>query len=92
MSFQIKYYGNAEKDYPFDFDPGLNYVRYRSGIDYFPRPPVMNALSGLLPLQDGIVWNGAFGRTPYGPGSPTVGDAAFTQNIIANFNKFTPKV
>ncbi len=59
-------------DYPYDLDGSLRYTRFKTGIDNFPYPSIIGAVSGFYPEQDFTVWRGMFGRMPFGPGTTTL--------------------
>lgn len=53
--------------YPLNFDAGEHFMRLRTGIDYFPFPPRIGAMSSFMPQLDVLVWHGMYRRKPTGP-------------------------
>lgn len=58
--------------YPLDLDGSLRYTRMKSGNDYFPVPPQIGMVSGILQQMDMFVYRSAMGKIPYGPGTTQV--------------------
>ncbi len=53
--------------YPVNLDAGEHFMRLRSGIDYFPFPPRIGAMSAFMPQLDVLVWHTMYRRPPTGP-------------------------
>lgn len=53
--------------YPLDLDGSLRYTRPASGVSMHPYPPIIGYIQGLLPMQDGLVFAGAYGKNAFGP-------------------------
>lgn len=57
--------------YPFDMDASLHYARPKTGIDYFPTPPMIGWLRDLVPLNDAFIYNNMIAEYPFGPFTTT---------------------
>lgn len=74
---------NRNTSYPFNFDASERYMRLPTGIDEFPFPPIIGAMQPFYPMQDMLIYQGAFGEQPYGPGTTETYTALMDQfNII----------
>ena len=62
---QANYY--RRKEYPFDFDASLDFTRPATGTDFFPYPPTIGCLQGLLPTIDATEYSLMLGPVPHGP-------------------------
>lgn len=59
-------------NYPFDFDGSERFARPKTGIDKWPYPPIIGAVSGFWQQQDALVLPSRIGKMPSGPGATTV--------------------
>lgn len=75
---------NREK-YPIQFSQGLNYTRLPTGYGIRPYPPMIGAVSGILPLYD-VRQIGAIGHVPWGV-SAEQATPMFSQAIYPNMSK-----
>lgn len=57
---------------PYDLDAGERITRGATGVDTWPYPPIIGAISGFMPQQDMTIYRGMFKRLPTGPGVTTV--------------------
>ena len=60
--------GGCRDGYLYDLDASERFVRPKTGIDYFPYPPICGMISGILPLFNERVWAGMYAKNAFGPG------------------------
>jgi hypothetical protein len=73
--------------YPFDFDGSERYTRPKTGIDFFPYPPIVGMLSGFMPQMDLFVWSQAYGKKAYGPGTAPIVNLGY-QAYVPGLTKY----
>lgn len=75
--------------YPFDFDGSERQVRFKTGTDPKPYPPIIGSISGFLPQMDWRVWGQGYGRKGYGPTWQSFPINLQWQMTVASLNKQT---
>lgn len=66
---------------PFDLDGSERFTRPKTGIDYFPYPPIVGMISGLMPQMDLFVWGQMYGKKAYGPGTMPIVNIGYQASI-----------
>lgn len=75
--------------YPFNLDASERFMRPGTGTDFFPWPYMVGALQPLWAMQDIMVYQGAFRRTTFGPGTTTLPRNLQNQVQVPGLTKYT---
>ena len=75
--------------YPYNFDASERFMRPATGVDYFGWPSMIGALSPFWAMQDVLIYQGAFQRTTFGPGTTQLPRNLQYQVQVPGLNKYT---
>jgi hypothetical protein len=78
----------GNRDYPLDLDASERFTRPKSGIDYYPYPPISGNISGFMPMIDAFVWGQMWGKKAYGPGTIPIVNLGY-QVAVPGLTKYT---